>query len=81
MSLLNEVIAYRERYLRAGDTDASRVRAWLDIKVGPEDAVLLEGKGYTPETVAARIADAPVRYGDERDAEAAIDKMVYGPAI
>ncbi|PZG17820.1 hypothetical protein C1I95_14825 [Micromonospora craterilacus] len=81
MSLLSAVSAYRDRYLRAGGTDARTVRAWLDTEVSPEDAVRLEAKGHTPQAVAAEIAAAPVRWDDERDAEAVIDRLLLGPAI
>ncbi|WP_431977606.1 hypothetical protein [Micromonospora haikouensis] len=79
MSFMGALLAYADRFTAAGGVRAD-ARAWLEgTDVSPEDAAALAAKGYTPETAAARIAAAPVKYDDERDVEGAVDAMLYGP--
>ncbi|MER7166731.1 hypothetical protein ABT336_11800 [Micromonospora sp. NPDC000207] len=79
MGKLEAAVAYRERFLAAGGSSGKNGRAWQLAGINPRDAAELESKGYTPEAVKARIDAQPIKWGDERDAEAAIDAMLDGP--
>lgn len=72
-----------ELYLRNRPTATpDEIAEWWDkVDVGGETAAELAGKGYTPDLVVARIAAAPVRWEDQRDEEAAVDAMLYGPDV
>lgn len=83
MGKLEALRVYVDIFLHNHPDGASReAREWMEqTDIGPADAAALARKGYTPATALARIEAAPVRWEDERDAEAAIDAMLYGPDV
>jgi hypothetical protein len=57
-------------------------KEWMEkVDVGPATAAELANKGYTADQVAAQVEAAPEVFGDERDAERVIDKLLYGPDV
>lgn len=80
MSKLRALSAYIGDYMANRPEGTARdAREWMEkTGVNAADATRLAAKGYTPEQVAAR-AEAAYLRGDERDADRAVDSMLYGP--
>lgn len=80
MGRVRAIVEYGTEYLREYPEGSRKdARDWLEATgLAARTAAELARMGWTPATVAARMEAAPVRWEDERDAEDAVDAMLFG---
>jgi hypothetical protein len=87
---LSETVAYIRTYRAGraapdgrdgawGEQATAEAKQWREVGISADDAATLANKGWTAAAVAERLANAPERYSDERDQEAELDQLLYGP--